>query len=397
LWRYVRFLRHIQLWLQRKPIPLPQDPKYKPQDATVLIPTICDNTEMLEVTIQKCALSRPSQIILVGVTNRKVLDPLVEKYVDEFRDHYGTSLKVLYSKEANKRKQVAIGIKQIASSITVLVDDDVIWPDRLLHHLLAPLDNPTVGAAGTLQQVQLRPGLTLPEQLFEILGSFYIQRRNVEITATTAIDGGTSCLSGRTAAVRTGILADPAFLAGYTAETWRGRILRADDDNFVTRWLYKRGWQIRVQVAPEAVVRTYQEVSPRFLKQCLRWVRSTWRSNYTTLVYDGDVWMKQPWSTYALYTQVPFPSILIDPLLLWLLLGATSPSTGTYTTSTVFLLWLALTKTAKFTPLYRRHPRWLLFLPATLLFGYVHAFIRFYALCTLSDTGWASRPLIDAP
>jgi hypothetical protein len=69
------------------------------------------------------------------------------------------------------------------------------------------------------------------------LGACYIERRNFEITATSNMDGGLSCLSGRTAAFRTHILTDNRFINSYCNELWRGKVLNTDDDNFITRWL----------------------------------------------------------------------------------------------------------------------------------------------------------------
>lgn len=45
--------------------------------------------------------------------------------------------------------------------------------------------------------------------VWEVLAAYRIAMRNIEITATTYIDGGVCCLSGRTAAYRTEILRDP--------------------------------------------------------------------------------------------------------------------------------------------------------------------------------------------
>jgi hypothetical protein len=58
--------------------------------------------------------------------------------------------------------------------------------------------------------------------------------RNFEISATHWIEGSTSCMSGRTNAIRIQIVKDCAFLS-------------ADDDNFVTRWLIEHEWKTWIQ------------------------------------------------------------------------------------------------------------------------------------------------------
>jgi hypothetical protein len=86
------------------------------------------------------------------------------------------------------------------------------------------------------------------DQIWQYLGECYIERRNFEISATSHMDGGISCLSGRTAAIRTKILQTQDFITGYVTETWLGIPLNADDDNFVTRLLVAKGWGIRIQI-----------------------------------------------------------------------------------------------------------------------------------------------------
>ncbi|KAF9733848.1 polysaccharide synthase [Paraphaeosphaeria minitans] len=130
----------------------------------------------------------------------------------------------------------------------------------------------------------------LREYVWEYLGACYIERRNFEITATSNIDGGMSCLSGRTAAFWTKILQNEPFITGYCNEMWRGKILNPDDDNFITRWLVSRGWRIAIQSAEKAVVQTTLERNSKFLYQCLRWARSNWRSNFTSTICERHVW-----------------------------------------------------------------------------------------------------------
>jgi hypothetical protein len=75
--------------------------------------------------------------------------------------------------------------------------------------------------------------------IWEILAAFRISMRNIEITASTYIDGGCCCLSGRTAAYRTQIVKDPEFQEGFLNEFWLGKYHQhSGDDKFLTRWLY---------------------------------------------------------------------------------------------------------------------------------------------------------------
>jgi len=59
--------------------------------------------------------------------------------------------------------------------------------------------------------------------VWETLAAFRLSIRNVEIAASSYLDGGVPCLSGRTAAYRSIILKDPEFVSQFTNDYWRGK------------------------------------------------------------------------------------------------------------------------------------------------------------------------------
>jgi hypothetical protein len=150
-------------------------------------------------------------------------------------------LKVLESPVANKRLQVCIAIPLVKTPITVMADNDVTWPSTILPWLLAPFEDKKMGAVGICQWVRRLKTGTVTELCYNWLGAVYIERRNFEISATHYINGGTSYISGRTCALRTKILQDKGFLSGFATETWRGHLLKANNNNFITRWLVVKG------------------------------------------------------------------------------------------------------------------------------------------------------------
>jgi hypothetical protein len=200
------------------------------------------------------------------------------------------NLKVLEISVANKRVQVCEAIPLVKTPVTVMVDDDVTWPSTILPWVLAPFEDKKIGGVGTCQRVRRLETGPLIERCYNWLGAAYIERRNFEISATHWIDGGTSCMSGRTHALRTEILQVPAFLEGFATETWRGSPLNADDDNFITRWLVAKGWETWVQYNSECEIETTLENNFTFLCQCLRWAKSNWRSNLTSMFIERHIW-----------------------------------------------------------------------------------------------------------
>jgi hypothetical protein len=171
------------------------------------------------------------------------------------------NLEALMVPVADKRLQLCKAIPEVKTDIVVFADG--------------------VGTSQRARRLKTGPCM---RRIFNWLGAAYIERRNFEILATHMIDGGTSCMSGRTLAVLTKIVKVDAFLSGFQGEMWGGNLLKADDDNFVTRWLVANNWRTWVQSNPECEIETTLENDIKFLDQCDRWARSNWRSNYISLV-----------------------------------------------------------------------------------------------------------------
>lgn len=114
--------------------------------------------------------------------------------------------------------------------------------------------------------------------------------RNLSISASSYVDGGVTCLSGRTAGYGAEILKDAAFISSFTKDFWRGKyLLDSGDDTFITRWLYAKGWEIRIQSEPEAEIETVVADSAKLLRQLLRWTRNTRRSFLRCIFYIPDL------------------------------------------------------------------------------------------------------------
>lgn len=248
---------------------------------TVVIATLGTNPDFPRC-LQSINATSPAAIIVV--TPEKNVEKIKKICKELELDH----VQVLGAKKANKRLQMIQGLKSCNTAITAFADDDVFWLPTFLTYILAPFEDPKVGAAG---------GYTCPcrdsePNVWEFLGAAYLERWNFEIAATSHLDGGIACLSGRTCVFRTSIIQDEAFLHELQHEEWIGGVslASADDDNFMTRWLVNHDWKIKIQCAPEAVLTTALEPDSAFIGQCIRWFRTTWRSNITSLFIDRVIW-----------------------------------------------------------------------------------------------------------
>ncbi|KAK4243088.1 Hyaluronan synthase [Corynascus novoguineensis] len=367
LYRYVRLLVHyVSHWRYKSKAPNWEKPRYTSKDVTVVIPTIHNRPEELRPSLESILACTPAKLVFVTTWNKH---EALSRVATTLRMPNSTSpveIDVLHVDKANKRLQVCKALEEdhVRTGITVMADDDVEWPSTLMPWLLTPFEDDRMGGVGTCQRVKRVVDGDAVTRIFNWLGAAYIERRNFEISATHNVDGGTSCMSGRTGAYRTEILKNSSFLGNFKNERWGRYTLNADDDNFITRWLYER----------ECEIETTLENNTKFLYQ----------SNWTSLVHDKYVLTRQPWYTYALHIAT-FTSLAFvgtenwEPRNRYILLGAE------------IAFMFGFTKVVKLVGLFRRNPSDIMFLPVSILFGYFHGLIKLYALFTLKETSWGSR------
>ncbi|KAF2765462.1 hypothetical protein EJ03DRAFT_345664 [Teratosphaeria nubilosa] len=373
-----------------RPVPIPDSPSYSSDDVTIILPTIAAGGEELETTLRTCLQSEPYQLLLVTV------DSNVESLIKVAKAINEKKIRVLSIREANKRRQMCRAIPEVSTAITIFVDDDVVWPQKVLQWMLAPFENPEIGGVGTSQRLKRSGSMSV----WSFLGAAYLERRNFDCSACLHIDGGLPCLSGRTAAYRSSILQDDAFTHGFTHEEWRTCQLNADDDNFITRWMYSHDWRIAMQYHKEAEVQTTLENGPKYLSQCLRWVRSNWRSNLTSMFVERHYWWTQPWSTYSvLQTTVTAWALPFDALIFlsWYQASREWPSDTRQALFIFLACWtFVFSKTVKLWGHFFRYPADVIFIPVYICFGYFHGLIKLWGLLTLNATTWGSRDGADA-
>ena len=272
-------------FIKIRPIPIPENPKLTSQDVTVVIPTIDGDGEVLSETIRTILATEPFELILVTI------DANLDRAHTMLKTMGTSRIKIRSVASPNKRRQMVRAIPEITTDITIFADDDVLWPPNILPWMLAPLEDEAYGGVGTNQRLRRTEACKFQQRIYGYLNALYLERRNFDCASCMYMDGGLPCLSGRTVAYRSNILRDDAFIRGFTHEEWLGRYqLNADDDNFITRWLVSHDKKISFQYHKEAEVLTTLEDNPNFVKQCLRWSRSNWRSNITSMFCDRHIW-----------------------------------------------------------------------------------------------------------
>ena len=399
-WRYLRFMVNLVGFWCYSPAPKPiGKPTYLPaKDVTVIIPTVDPQGNGFQRCLTTCAENGPAKIVVVTVGDELYSKALQRVY--EFVQRFPLIKFVVDRIQvASKREQVARGVSYVETEITVVLDDGSSWGPLFLGSILCPFEDPDVGLVGTNKRVLPKDGLRLWGRIWHMLGATYLCRHNFEIRASNAIDGGVFVVSGRTYAIRTSILRHPKYLPSYLHESFFFGIfgpLNPDDDNFNTRFVVKHGWKIKIQYTDEAEMHTNMSVErptpSKFLGQCRRWARTTWRSNLCSLITDRTVWTSQPYCVYAVYlTSLTNFAAVTDPLLLYLF---THSSAYTSRVSLAGLVsWILFTKATKVSNYFRRNPQDISLFPAYLAFAYFHSFIKLWALLTFWDCTWSGRNL----
>ena len=397
VFRYLRLFVSIFTYTTYKPYPIAENPRYRPEDTTVVVPTTFKTPDEL-VKCLRCILDcKPAAILVVTAeANVHLVRDLCYlnsffSALNNFSEDRKTNIEILGIEKLNKRNQMIKALKKVDTDIVVFADDDVFWPAEYLENLLAIFENPSVGAGGSRQRVRRNSS----PNLWNFLGIAYLERRVWNNIATNAIDGSVSTLSGRSAAYLTKILKNEEFFEYFTNDSWLGRPLNTDDDKCLTRYVYSHSWEIAIQTA--VCLETTLEDNPKYIQQCLRWARAHWRGNFTVMTNES-YWrsLKYWWGSYYIYVgQFQTPAILVDGLLMLLLANAVSSSTHAVQVYSIgsFMCWVTLTKIVKLVPHFCRYPQDIVFLPVSLAFSYLHGIINVYALCTLTHTAWGSQDL----
>lgn len=434
IFRYWRTLVQIFFWCQYKPTRPTYDDAMTPMDCTVLVPTVGPaRNGAFEDLVASILTNGPDRVVFS--TNTMVAAKGVGTFLSAFRHRYTagatayqlrynipgipitTDIRIVNVGISSKRSQVVAGVAHVDTAIVASADDTAEWSPNWLREALAAFNNPKVGLVGTRKWVKHLPTPTTNPangilyntwlrwyaRFWNNMGGIYLIRHNFEIQSTNAADGGIFCVSGRSSLIRKEILSDE-FQHAFTNEYILGcGPVQADDDNFITRWVLKHGWQIKVQCQEEATMTTvlgsYPDGFKFFPSQCQRWSRSTFRQNPIALFVDRDIWWTWPLTVWTTYFPWMYNAALIwDSLALFTFTRTSFFAASAHPWLVLFVLFYAiqLTKLVKTAAWWWTHPLdFLLYfvVPAYPLFTYRHSLMKIYTVFTCLDLEWSGRKL----
>lgn len=408
--RYARLVVHIYAkYVLYKPTPVLGKPRYLPKDVHVIVPTVDPENADFRRCIESIIAQAPGAVTIATAQEhwkQTMAEGILDTYAKEYPHiKFGT----VHSVITNKRAQIVTVLDALfkdaesreanKDKILVLVDDHVWWPSKFFFaNLLAPFEDDTVGLVGTNKRPERDYGNSFSESLRNLIACAYLERHNFDVVTTNAIDGGAFVISARTCAIRAAVCMSEEFRHGFTNEyfwTPWGRVgpLNPDDDNYITRYAMKKGWKIKFQCGEDAIMQTTLGTTggwTKFRGQIIRWARSQWRSNSCSILRDAKTtWTRHPWTALVYYTGSMFNfAVVWDPLIVY-----------TWHKSSYDFPWYCLvgvmlgSKLIKLWPLFKHNPCDILMWPLLILFGYLHSFIKFYALLTFWDAAWGGRNL----
>lgn len=401
--RYFRLIVNVfAYFFLNRPDEMPEHPTITSDMAHVIIPSVDPtNSDFL-----RCVLSvlekRPGWVTIVTATHTQTAQARQVLANLPFQHH--TQLAVTTGPMANKRHQIAHVLRQLANDreknkdvLIVLVDDHVWWPSaHFLSAALAPFENPKTGIVTTHKQPERNRGNNFADSLLNFIACLYLERHNFEIAASNAIDGSAFVVSGRTSVMRASIAMEDEFINEYLDEYFFFGMfgpLNPDDDNYITRYVVRKGWNIKWQNQPEAIMETSLGVTggySKFYAQLQRWARSQWRSNPCSVFTDRSVWRRgYLWGGYLYCVSFFNFALFWDPLIVYLWYGSS------YVGFTAYHLVLVIlgSKLIKIAPFFYRNPQDVWLFPFQVLFAYFHSFVKLWALLTFYDCSWGGRNL----
>ncbi|KAL4993151.1 hypothetical protein BDV10DRAFT_199965 [Aspergillus recurvatus] len=389
MFRYLRLLVNLfACWRLYKPASVPEKPTLHPSDCTVVLPTLDPTNPGFEECLTSCLTNEPGVLIIVVVGSD--LTKTVKRIVSPYQTGFpSTKISVKTAAVANKRSQIAHGLKHVDTKITILLDDHVSWPSaKFLPTILAPFEDSRVGIVGTNAR-----GLDI-KSFWRMFGATDLARQTFENLATDAVGSGVGAVSSLTSAHRSSILTDPKFFEEFTNERFffgGCGPLNTGEDSFITRWNVRHGYKIKIQYSEAALIETAHvaDTCKDFLSHSLHRERTAWRSNLASLT-DCIIWTRHPWSIYAVYlTSFVDFALFYDSALVYTLTKSTlGQKQGTLAG---LLLAILSCKMVKLAPYFPRESRDLFMLPGYLLCSYVHSLVKLYALFTFWAAGYRDR------
>lgn len=362
----------------KRPVNVDPATYIRKSDVTVVIP-VYQPPDCFDKTISSIIKNGIYKIIVVA-------DVTCVDQVKQICNEY-ENVEVISEDKPGKRPALATGIRHTTTRIVALVDDDVQWSNNFLEKLIAPFQHSArIGGVGCKHISRIESFC----DVWRIMADMRLAVRFLELMATTVMDRGASCISGRTACYLTEILQTDEFYNYFLNEKFLGMSLQSGDDKCVTRYIINKGYKTYHQLRNTCMLSTTFERGTRFFIQMLRWARNTWRSDLKAVFTERYIWCNNPVTAFILLDKMFTPFFMIYGITY---LPYYAISNNEYIVLIAWFAWVLFSRTMKLCYYFWEHPRYIIYLPLFIVFQYVQAFVRVWALLTLYNRNWGTRTI----
>lgn len=314
-----------------------------------------------------------------------VIDKSNTRHIIDFERRYSSLKEVrcrlLVTPKPGKRAALADGIARAKGKLIVLVDSDTIWDDKVLERTLPYFLDPNIGGATVGQRIQ-NPN-TVGNVMFDIL---LWTRYREEVPFLLGVGKAFNTLSGRTAFYRREALLNSHHdnLHDLRHEFFFGTRGVSGDDKRLTHLILEQGWHVAYVLGAWVYTPGLGSMK-QFMKQRLRWTRNSWRADLRA-VKRGWVWNHPGLAIFMLDRFFQPFFMLLGPIACVVAILAQD-----WLAAGILVVWWMVSRFIRLFGYFKKYPARLIYLPAYILYTYMNAILKLYALATLLEHSWATR------
>ncbi|MGF6312694.1 MULTISPECIES: chitooligosaccharide synthase NodC [unclassified Bradyrhizobium] len=361
----------------------PEQAELAPPSVDIIVPCFNEDPN----TLAECLDSLASQdyagklkvyVVDDGSANRDLVEPVHSAYANDPRFSI-----ILLARNVGKRKAQIAAIRSSSGDLVLNVDSDTILAADVVTKLALKMQDQEIGAAMG-QLIASNRGETW---LTKLIDMEYWLACNEE-RAAQARFGAVMCCCGPCAMYRRSALA--LLLDQYEAQFFRGKPSDFGEDRHLTILMLKAGF--RTEYVPDAIAATVvpDSLGP-YLRQQLRWARSTFRDTFLALRLLPEL---DGYLTLDVIGQNLGPLLLALASLAALAQLAVEGSVPWWTGLTIAAMTMVRCSVAASRAGELRFLGFSLHTPINI---FLLLPLKAYALCTLSNSDWLSRTVVNVP